>query len=171
MSNTNFSDKLSKDFFIYLSSLGLSARSLKFYKSDLSHFSGWLIFRVKTLGIVADELTQIIPFLNEKMAWEYINYLSENHIPGKTVNRRLSTLRHLGQFLLISQILPYDFAVNLCNVPDEDKNQISYEIIKDFEKHLIQKKVTKNTIKSYLSDIRQFISWLEVNHQSPNINH
>ncbi len=164
MPKNNYSDKITRDFFIYLSSLSVSDRSLKFYKSDLSHFAGWLILKIKTMGVIADELTQAVPFLNKKIASEYKNYLSENHAPGKTVNRRLSTLRHLGRYLLASQILPYDFAVELTNIPNKEKNQVSYEIIRDFEKHLAQKKVSKNTIKNYLSDIRQFISWLEINH-------
>jgi site-specific recombinase XerD len=159
------SDKITKDFFIYLSSLKVSKRSLKFYKSDLTHFVDWLISKVKTLGVILDEFTQAIPFLNQKLVLEYKKYLLESSISGKTINRRLATLRHLGRFLLISQILSYDFSLNLTNVPVKRRSQISQEIIGDFEKHLVQKRVSKNTIKSYLSDIRQFISWLEKNNQ------
>jgi site-specific recombinase XerD len=38
--------------------------------------------------------------------------------------------------------------------------------IVQFEKHLEAEKVSKNTIKNYLSDIKQFISWLEEKNQS-----
>jgi hypothetical protein len=61
-------DKITKDFFNYLCSLDISDRSLRFYKSDLSHITGWFIFKVKTYGVIVDELTQIVPFLNKKLA-------------------------------------------------------------------------------------------------------
>ena len=157
-------DKITKDFFIYLSSLGVSEKSLKFYKSDLSHFSGWITLKVKSLGVLADDFSQAIPFLNKEIALEYRKHLLDNSTPLKTINRRLSTIRHLGRFLLISEILPFDFGTNLTNIPNLDRNQSSYEVIRDFEKHLEEEKVSKNTIKNYLSDIRQFISWLEINH-------
>jgi site-specific recombinase XerD len=70
----------------------------------------------------------------------------------------------LGRFLLVSQILPYDFALNLSNIPAQKQKQISYEIIKDFKRHLEEKRVSQNTIKNYLSDIRQFLTWLETNY-------
>ncbi len=37
-------------------------------------------------------------------------------------------------------------------------------LIDNFEDFLKAEKVSKNTIKNYLSDIRQFINWLEDTH-------
>lgn len=155
-------DKTTKEFIEYLEFLGVSKNSVKFYRSDLSHFTSWLLLRIRSLGILAEELTQAIPFLKSIFTQEYKKYLVTNNIPAKTINRRLSTLRNLSRFLLQSQILNFNFSEGLTNVTTagEEKLQV-HPLVDGFQKHLEAEKVSASTIKNYLADIRQFISWVQ----------
>jgi site-specific recombinase XerD len=41
-------------------------------------------------------------------------------------------------------------------------------IVNDFRAHLEAEKISANTIKNYVSDVRQFLTWLESNNQIPD---
>lgn len=154
-------DKITKKFTQYLSSQDISKKSLKNYKSDVSHFTAWLIFKTRSWGVYAEKLAEAVPFISPTTAPEYLEYLTRNDIPESTINRRLSTLRHLGDFLLASQILDFNFMDGISNVSTQDQKEEEHPIILEFEKHLGGEDVSKNTIKNYKSDVRQFIEWLE----------
>ena len=97
--------------------------------------------------------------MTRNIASEYKTYLLDNNVAKLTANRRLSTLRNLSRFLLASQISDIDFMEGLSNLTGD-----AYEgdpILYEFENYLKQEKVSDNTIKNYLSDIKQFISWVE----------
>lgn len=161
------SDSTRKSFIEYLDNLGVSPKTHKNYRSDLSHFTAWLILKVRSFGSYIETLTEAIPFLDKSIGAEYKFFLVENKIPVKTINRRLSTLRHLAKHLTQSQVLDLDFMDGIENL-SEGKNYkfISPKIIEDFRAQLESEKVSKNTVKNYLSDVRQFLDWLETNNQS-----
>lgn len=157
------SQKFLNSFFDYLSSSGVSDKSLKYYRSDISHFTGWIILKVRTWGIFAETVTEIIPFINTRLAHEYKSFLTQNNISPKTVNRRLSTLRHLSRFLLASQIANSDFMEGIANIDISASHSPSiHPLITLFEKKLEAEKVSKNTVKNYISDVKHFINWLEI---------
>jgi site-specific recombinase XerD len=161
MQKNTLIDKIARKFTQYLSSQDISKKSLKNYKSDLSHFTAWLLFKIRTWGVYADELGEAVPFISPTTAPDYLEYLTRNGIPKSTINRRLSTLRHLGNFLLTSQILDFNFMDGISNMSIENGQEEDHTIILDFEKHLGSENVSENTIKNYKSDVRQFIEWLE----------
>ena len=157
------SQKFLNSFLNYLSSSGVSDKSLKYYRSDISHFTGWIILKVRTWGIFAETVTEIIPFINTRLAHEYKIFLTQNNISPKTVNRRLSTLRHLSRFLLASQIANSDFMEGIANIDISASHSPSiHPLITLFEKKLEAEKVSKNTVKNYISDVKHFINWLEI---------
>lgn len=160
---------LQKQFENYLSSLGISVKSLKNYKSDISHFLGWAMLKVKTFGSYAEGLSDLVPFLSSKMSLEYRDFMTANSMPPKTINRRLSTLRHLAKFLIDSQISDFNFMDGVQNISDIRKiGALSYHsVINQFTSHLEAEDVSKSTIKNYVSDVRQFLTWLERNHAQP----
>lgn len=140
-------------FYQYLTNLGLSSESLKNYKSDLNHFSQWFVQKIRTQGSAVESFSEAIPFLRADVANEYKNFLAKNNIPVKTVNRRLSTLRHLANFLFSSQITDFDFMKGQTNI--SQVQDYSSEVINHFAKFLESQKVSANTSKNYLSDVRQ----------------
>src|SRR5688572_13295931 len=92
----------------YLQKSGISLKSIKNYKSDISHFLGWAILKLKAIGTYAETLLELTPFLSSSFASEYVSYMVSNNFPKKTINRRLSTLRHLSKFLVATQALDFD---------------------------------------------------------------
>ena len=151
---------LTEKFFEYLSDRKLSRKTYKNYRSDISHFSGWLILVVRKWGVVASDLNDTIPFINKKLAISYKNFLVKNNSATKTINRRLSTLRHFANFLLKTQILDFDFMEEIANISSSLEFETN-SLLPKFEKHLNQEKASKNTVKNYTNDVKQFLSWLE----------
>lgn len=160
-------DSIKESFVKYLDQLGISAKSHKNYRSDLNHFTAWAILKIRSFGSYVESLTEIIPFMSHDLVHEYKNYMLENSFPYKTVNRRLSTLRHLSRFLTASQAIDSDFMNDVENVSLTPKTKSSLEpLINEFRASLASEKVSPNTVKNYVSDVRQFITWLEANDQS-----
>ena len=168
----NSEDFIRQKFAAYLSSLGISPKSHKNYRSDLSHFSAWLILRVRSIGSYIESLTEAVPFLSPNLAKEYRSYMEQNKIPVKTVNRRLSTLRHFARCLVASQTLDLDFMEGVENLSMGGNKRTSVgPIVEDYRSYLEAEKVSKNTVKNYVSDIRQFLAWVEsANKQQSSIN-
>ena len=149
----------------YLYNLGISSKSHKNYRSDLNHFTGWLILKIRSFGSYIQTLTEGIPFLSHDLGQEYKNYMIENNMPLKTVNRRLSTLRHLSRFLVSTQVIDSDFMQGIENsTTAKEVKQIrisDHPSIEEFRGYLESEKISPNTIKNYLSDIKQFFNWVE----------
>lgn len=155
-------DTIKNGFIKYLDSLGLSAKSHKNYRSDLNHFSAWTILKVRSFGSYIDSLTEAVPFLSNNFAGEYKRFMVENTVPIKTVNRRLSTLRHLARFMALNQIIDQNFMDGIENVSVRKKSAIIVDpLIGQFKAHLEAKKASPNTIKNYISDVRHFLNWVE----------
>ena len=171
MNNQSNFDTLKKDFIEYLSSLGVSTTSLKNYKSDVSHFLGWSILKVRSFGSYIESLSELLPFLSSNLIAEYKKYLVENATPDKTINRRLSTLRHLARFLNKTQIINSDFMDGIENISAAALIKIAnHPLIDEFKSYLQAQKISHNTIKNYTSDIKQFMGWLEKNYQNFSSN-
>jgi len=158
---------MENEFNKYLRNLGLSANTHKNYRSDISHFTGWIILKIRTFGSYVETLTEAIPFISHDLVSEYKAYMTENSTPVKTVNRRLSTLRHLSKFLVASQIIDEDFMSGIENSIEfkevKEARMSDHPSIGEFRSYLESEKISPNTIKNYLSDIHQFMEWLEIN--------
>ena len=165
----NSYDSIKIKFADYLNQLGISPKSHKNYRSDISHFTEWLIMRLKTFGSYVETLSESLPFLSTDLAKEYKNFMLENKIPVKSINRRLSTLRHLSRFLTSSENVEFNFMEGIDNISATTKKKSSVgPIVDDFRTYLEAQKISKNTVKNYVSDIRQFLAWIETNQ---SINH
>jgi site-specific recombinase XerD len=96
---------------------------------------------------------------------KYKNYLVQNQLPISTVNRRLSTLRTFGGFCLSQAWITENPAKKLTNVslgPKTEDGRQKTEVLEGFRKHLEGEKASPMTIKNYLADIRNFLTWVEV---------
>lgn len=158
-------DKVLENFFEYLNSQGLSKVSHKNYKSDVQHFLGWLIFKLRSSwGTEVEELGEAAPYLKPDLAREYREYLRVNNIATSTIDRRLSTLRHLGKFFLHSQIMDFDFMAGVSNASATSALGSELNLVEKFESHLHTSKVSKKIIKNHVEDVEHFLDWLEKNH-------
>lgn len=154
---TNFLEKLKNE--------GKSSVSIKNYKSDISHFLAWAMLKLKSYGNYAESVLEICPFINKDFFNEYKNYLVENKTKDKTVNRRLSTLRNFSTFLYSAQLVDKDYMHGIQNVgigilsSVQEKTQ---DIVDKFRESLVGNgKVSANTVKNYVADVRSFLTWVE----------
>ena len=162
-------DKIILNFLEYLKDIKLSNKTYKNYKSDINHFTGWLTLKLRTWGITAEMLSETVPFITSKTAHEYKLYLVDNNISASTVNRRLSTLRHLAKFMTEIQVLDFNFTQNVENM-SLTKIEKGNPLIVNFEKYLEKENVSKSTVKNYISDIKQFFAWFETGSETNPTN-
>lgn len=159
---------MNNNFENYLRNLKISSKSLRNYRSDAMHFFNWAKNSLKSTGVYIEDILETSPFLSFEFVASYLADLRTNGIPDKTINRRLSTLRHLSRFLIDSAILESDFMSEVSNVNSaklQSKATLSaHPSLAEFQAHLESQNVSKNTLKNYMSDVRQFFAWLEENH-------
>lgn len=163
MKINKFEDKITFNFIAYLHDQGVSSLTLKNYKSDTESFTGWLILKVRSLGVAVEQLTECIPFVSKSFAREYCDFLLLNATSTPTVNRRLSTLRHLARYLTINQIVDFDFMADLPNFGTVAKKETKSALVDEFSQFLIKEKASESTVKNYLSDVKHFLTWIEAN--------
>lgn len=153
---------LPRAFKTYLVVEGYSPVTIRNYVSDLNHFLAWFELRLrgKNHFVYQDEAENISSYFTPQTVEDYKDFLVNNNLPLSTTNRRLSTLRVFAKFCLLQNWI-------FKNPTKEVKNQgvqtdQSKEILAKFEKTLKKESISANTIKSYLSDIGSFLTWLEV---------
>jgi len=159
---------LPKSFKIYLKINNFSPTTCRNYLSDLNHFLGWLELKIRGLNLpFPKEEKEIINFyFNRKFISEYKNFLLLNSLPLSTINRRLSTLRTFGDFCLAQNLIKENPAREIGNLKTK-KGTISGKdkeegIIEEFKEFLRSRKNTTNTIKNYISDIKEFLRFLKM---------
>ena len=148
----------------FLIAENVSSITLKNYLSDLRHFLGWIIFKLRVknekLKIENKPLSELINHIDFVLVEEYKNYLNVNSIPIKTINRRLSTLRKFFSFCINQGWLKENPAKKIQNlranlqIKKEDINSI----VNLFSLYLEKENLDKATIKSYLEVIQEFLS-------------
>lgn len=144
----------------FLASGNVKPITIKNYLSDLRHFFGWLIFKLKTSSEdkstfdkknqnskIEEKPESFLNLITEALIKEYKNYLYENKIPLKTINRRLSTLRKFFSFCVAQGWLKENPAKKISNIAStttidlidlesfyrqENLNKEEIEIIKEF---------------------------------------
>lgn len=188
----NILENTVKIFKSFLDSEEISKGSIRSYVSDLRHFLGWLFFFLETNHIKiqgVDEKWEVgrevgnggnprltshphpvalLKHVNQKVLEAYKDYLVNNNVPTKTINRRFSSLRRFGLFCQSQNwspstplgMNPFETLRNISsNLPfPEDKCHLA-----EFRGELWKKGASKSTIKNYLADIKQFILYQEKN--------
>ncbi len=158
---------LPNTFAIYLKTRGVSGVTIKNYLSDLNHFMAWadFFFRSQNLPFLPNEPKFLTRYFDQKLVARYKDYLSSNGIPDATVNRRLSTNRAFAKFCLSQAWITQDPTKQLGNIsraiaPKKATDDNDEKILSGFKNALEKERSSSNTIKNYLSDIREFLSWL-----------
>lgn len=125
--------------------------TIKNYLSDLRHFFGWLILKLKVIkpdldSSLVNEI-EILKEINPQLIAEYKKYLTSNNLPIRTIKRRLSTLRTFFTFCINQNWLESNPAKNT------QKNLIDL-----FKNALEKEKLDQKTVKSCLDDVQEFLS-------------
>lgn len=144
----------------YLHAENNSPITIKNYLSDLRHFIGWAILKlkVKSEKFKVDQLTseEFVILIDTPLIDEYKQYLVANNIPQKTVNRRLSTLRKFFTFCIL-QGWRKDNPAKKVNNLIADKNQL----LSDFQQYLMQKQgLAGGEIENISNDINSFLNFI-----------
>jgi site-specific recombinase XerD len=158
---------LPNSFKAYLKVKGASQNTIKNYLADLNHFLAWLELTLRGQNIALDRsLPELFSrYFEPNYLAKYNNYLVQNQLPISTVNRRLSTLRTFGGFCLSQAWIKENPAKKISNVAiQQDSNLATGEekILDGFKKHLEAEKTSTNTVKNYLADIKNFLTWVEL---------
>jgi|GEM_PF-2482322 len=154
-------DRITQLFLQYLKYCNVSEKTLRYYKSDLALFTAWLVFKIKSLGADCENLQEALPFLTNKTAEEYKEFLIKNGNSVQTINRRLSTLRTLSKFLLDNNFLSFNFAKNIKNISKAVIVPPLERVVTEFSNYLEVQKASFLTRKNYLADINQFLRFIE----------
>jgi site-specific recombinase XerD len=150
--------KLLLDFKSYLIDKKLSKVSVKNYLSDIRRFNLWSA-KNKKAGFKQEFFSQ------------YKHYLYLKKTPVKTINRYLSSLRQFGQFLKAKKIVLKDPTQGLENIEAGNKArrpkkpQAQRVLLDKFKTSLVGQGLSPATIKNYLADINQFLSFLAKENQ------
>jgi site-specific recombinase XerD len=151
------------DFFkLYLTTQKTSPVTVKNYLTDINHFLGWLAAKTGIHHQIAGKA--IFGLFTRETLNEYKTDQIAN-TPLSTINRRLSALRRFGQFAKFQNWIGENPANKVANAnvqfTSEESKPTSEVLLKNFQKHLVEEKVSPVTIKNYLSDLRHFLGWLE----------
>ncbi len=146
------------DFQIWLKKKKLSDKSVKNYLSDVRQFLSWT---------AKNSSNQLTP----NTFATYRSHLLVKKTPTKSINRYLSSLRKFGEFLKQEKQMMVNPVSNLENIKKQIKQTEKTkkfktgqeELMENFRQSMQKQKLSKATIKNYVSDINQFLTWLEKN--------
>ena len=165
MINNNFYELILKNFKIFLDNLRITSGTQRSYLSDIRHFLGWYSLFVKTnrLIIKSNDPFGFLGFITKKVISEYCEYQTSNKTPVKTINRRLSSLRKFGEMSVDQGWLSQNIFNETKNIDVNQPLPEDTHHLNEYRDSLLKAGYTSQTIKSYLSDTRHFINWMETN--------
>jgi len=150
---------LENSFKIYLSKVRkVNPRTIKNYLSDFRHFWQWL--KLKSLAKENQVLSPllIITKIDFSVLENYKKYLSANKIAKSTTKRRLATIRVFCQFCLNQHWITKNPALGLTNPTNTTpKEKEINDLISKFGAYLKSQGSSKNTVKNYTADVRQYL--------------
>jgi len=142
----------------YLEKQNASRSTVKNYVSDFYFFCRWFEqYLPVNRGVALGEGSFFLHFDRETVV-AYREYLLSSQTSVATTNRRLSSLRKIGSFGVEMRDLLENPAEVLGNVVEK---LTSGDILKQFERFLSGEGVSDSTQKNYVSDVRQFLIWIE----------
>lgn len=137
-----------------VSNNAVSRKTLRNYRCDIRHFLGWLFEQFDFI-----DAEKVHLYIRPEIVEEYKDYQKKQHYPISTINRRLATLRNFARFLEESgKIERVDHLIQ--NIAQETNPE---KMLADYKAYLTKNKVAKATVRTYISDVRQFFAWLAQN--------
>lgn len=145
----------------YLSSEKVSSITVRSYVSDARFFLKWFLpFMASSVKSPSNiNLIDLLKQVSKPLLEQFSFYLISQEIPLKSINRKYSALRKLGTFCQVQNLFAENIFDDLKNLtvnvpfPEQDFH------LNQFKDQLLKNKVSPNTVKNYLADIKQFLSW------------
>ncbi len=155
---------LEHSFIDFLTAGGASEKTRNNYRSDLRHFVGWTMLTIISRGLPNPQThVDFVNLLTPELLASYKLYLMDNQIPVATINRRLSTIRIFSKAAMHFGWTNQNPTASLTNLVGVQKTFNSFdEIILHWKQDLEQQGASKSTIKNYLTDVRKFLEWTEL---------
>lgn len=150
---------LPEKFKTYLQVKNASKATVKNYLADLNHFLRFVL-KNKEISFFNIETTSegfaniLAPLFIASLFENYRNELFSSRVKTSTINRRLSSLRKLGELCVEEGWLFENPVLKVANI---DRSPSSLD---KFQKYLEKEKVSQVTVKNYLSDLRYFFNWM-----------
>lgn len=138
--------------------------TIKNYLSDLRHFLGWFVVRLKNKNIELDTIDSdnLSDHLTSNEIAQYRAYLKENGIPVKTINRRLSTLRKFCSFCISQRWMdenPAKHIKNITHASSELNTQVNNDLVlENFKKSLIEEGLAQQEAQKLITEVRDLLS-------------
>ena len=143
----------------------LSPSSIKNYVSDINRFLTWLAQSLQISTVKPSQITKAT-------LQTYRHYLIQT-ANQTTANRHLASLRRFGLFLSKTGLSTDNPSKNLANVdviaylgshPQSSiipENNVFKTILRQYRRYLKKQKLSKSTVKNYLSDLNQYLIWAQ----------
>lgn len=152
---------LEANFRMYLSAvINLKAVTVKNYLSDLRYFIGWYQRHAPR-----ESFLSLLENLTEEHVASYRAYLQKSNLPEKTINRRLSTVRMFGKYLIDQNIVLRNPASKIVNVGLKQKklsaSPYSTLPLSEFAHFLSEKDYPEHKILQAEKDVREFLSIID----------
>ena len=148
--------KLLKPFKDYLKNQKLSDVTVKNYLSDVKRFLDW--------SAKNQNSAEPVDCPDRQEFQGYIRFLRAQAVPANNLKRYLSALKKFGQFLADCGKTKTNPAAGLSLVtpPSLSAQPINNSILLNkYGNFLLSQKLAPATVKNYLTDARQFFSWLQ----------
>lgn len=146
---------LESNFRIYLRAVKkIQDVSIKNYLSDIRYFFGW---------IYSLNLTNLAPeaVMTPAQLDAYRSLLIESKLPPKTVNRRLSSLRSLCEFMLTQNIIASDPSKHIRNHSSESSSKTNPLLLESFLESKRHEGLAQSELMKYQNDIEEFIHFTQ----------
>ena len=146
----------------------ISLSSIKNYISDINHFLNFVSASIQEPEVKPAHITPAVIKAYQEFLFRSSNPAAPASRPDSptsfcspaTANRRLSSLRCFGRFLVNTKTCETDPTQNLTNPAF---NPTLAQIITRYQKFLKLENLSKSTIKNYLSDLKKYLLWARNN--------
>lgn len=128
--------------------------SIKNYISDVKYFFGW-ISTTRTADISPAAV------LTPASLEEFKSFLLANHLPTRTINRRLSSLRSFCEFLISQNIIHTDPSRHIRNY--SNKAPAEADVLGKFLVSLRAQGVSNDDLAQVHTDVQEFIQLTRIN--------
>lgn len=137
--------------------------------NTIESFKLWLQSKNLSSSTVRNYVVDVNKYLNfsnsqnlysEINLQQYISSISSD--PNNS--RYLASLNKFCQFALDQKIIKSNPIKKILHRRQSDSRPVhtTESLISQYQKHLIHKNFSQNTIKNYINDIHQFINWAEI---------